>query len=158
MCYSARGKTISGIHDRRIAASAEPAGQAELARTARRDLLSAIRELGVTDRVAGDMLARYGLPYLWRKVRQTRYARRVGIAARPAGWFVANVRDDWDAPLGFDERDEMSPKELQEALCASWGVCRRCGCRPCHCLQNDHERETGDDGQGGSPRDSQPGE
>jgi len=99
----------------------------------------------VSDRVAGDMLARYGQPYLWRKVRQTRYARRTGIAVKPAGWFIASVRENWRAPAGFDEWAELDADERREALRVSWGVCRRCGRRPCHCEERDQVEDGQDD-------------
>lgn len=98
-------------------------------------LLAAIRELGVSERVAGDMAGRYASPYLWRKVRQTRYARRIGRVANPAGWFVASVRGDWPAPAGYDDWAELDAGERREALRQSWGVCRRCGSRPCRCAR-----------------------
>ena len=96
-------------------------------------LLDAIQNLDVSERVAGSMIARYAWPYLWRKVRQARYARRVGVARNPAGWFIASVRNNWKPLVGFDEWAEMDPEEYREALFKSWGICRRCWRRPCHC-------------------------
>jgi hypothetical protein len=98
-------------------------------------LLAAIHELGVTERVAGELAGRYASAYLWRMVRQARYARRVGLAANPAGWFIASVRDDWPAPVGYDDWAELDAGERREALRQSWGVCRRCSSRPCRCAR-----------------------
>jgi hypothetical protein len=96
-------------------------------------LLAAMRELGLSPRVAGDMARRYAPARLWRMLRQTRYALRMGLASNPAGWFVASVRDNWPAPAGYDDWAELEPAERRAALNESWGVCPRCGRRPCHC-------------------------
>ena len=116
----------------RLCGEAE-AGQAdELTR-----LIDAMRDLEVSARVAGHIAAEYDPAYLWQKVRQTRYARRVGVATNPAGWFVSSVRNNWKPPAGFDEWAEMAPEEYQEALFKSWGICRRCWSRPCRCKSGD---------------------
>jgi len=107
-------------------------------------LLAALLELGVAGRVADDVIAHYAPDYLWRKVRQTRYARRIGLASHPAGWFVASVRQEWNPPAGFDDWDEMEPAQRSSALAQSWGVCPRCHRRPCHCNDQSDEVE-GDD-------------
>jgi len=96
-------------------------------------LIDAMQNLGVSERVAGSMIARYDWSYLRRKVRQARYARRTGVARNPAGWFIASVRNNWKPLVGFDEWAEMDPEEYREALFESWGICRRCFCRPCQC-------------------------
>ena len=97
-------------------------------------LIDAMRDLGVSARIAGHIAAEYDPVYLWQKVRQTRYARRVGVATNPAGWFVSSVRNNWKPPSGFDEWAEMAPEEYQEALFKSWGICRLCWSRPCRCM------------------------
>ena len=104
-------------------------------------LIEAIRELDVSARVAGHMASQYDAAYLWQKVRQTRYARRVGVATNPAGWFVSSVRNNWKPPAGFDEWAEMAPEEYQEALFKSWGVCLRCWSRPCRCKCGEQAEE-----------------
>lgn len=106
-------------------------------------LIEAIRELDVSVRVIGNIVARYDHAYLWQKVRQARYARRVGVAINPAGWFVSSVRNNWKPPAGFDEWAEMDPEEYQEALFKSWGICRRCWRRPCRCDGEDQAEEVG---------------
>jgi len=106
-------------------------------------LLDAIQDLDVTARVAGNIVAHYEHAYLWQKVRQTRYARRVGVASNPAGWFVSSVRNNWKPPAGFDEWAEMAPEEYREALFKSWGVCRRCWSRPCRCNARERAEEVG---------------
>jgi len=107
----------------------------------RQRLLEALNDLGISERVAGDIVGRYPRDYLWRMVRQTRYARRIGLAAHPAGWFIASVRDDWAAPVGYDEWEELEPAERRTARVRSWDVCPRCRRRPCHCA-NEVDGET----------------
>jgi hypothetical protein len=106
-------------------------------------LIDAIQDLDVAERVAGNIVAHYERAYLWKKVRQTRYARRVGVASNPAGWFVSSVRNNWKPPAGFDEWAEMAPEEYREALFKSWGVCRRCWSRPCRCKSGGNAEEVG---------------
>ena len=113
----------------------------------RQALLNAICELGVTARVAGYIAANYPADYLWRKVRQTRYARRTGLSVQPAGWFIVSVREGWSAPVGFDEWDELEPTERRAALAQSWGVCPRCSRRPCRCAIQ--RREGGEEDEDG---------
>ena len=107
-------------------------------------LLDALTDLGVSERVAGDIIGRYPRAYLWRMVQQTRYARRRGLASHPAGWFVASVRGDWAAPAGYHEFDELEPNERRAARARSWGVCPRCSRRPCHCADETPDEVNGE--------------
>lgn len=119
-------------------------------------LRNALRDLGITERVAGDLLARYPHAYLWRMVLQTRYMRRQGMVRNPAGWFIASVRGHWHAPAGFDPGTEMNSAERREALIESWGVCRRCGRRPCHCEETEEAEEGGQDAETDHPQMDEP--
>ena len=121
-------------------------------------LIEAMRDLGVSARAAGALLTRYGRSYLWRMVRQTRYARRVGAAGQPARWFLASVRNHWKPPAGFDEWAEMTIEEYQEALCHSWGICRRCWSRPCRCSHGESDGGIGNGIDEPKPLDREAGQ
>ena len=47
------------------------------------------------------MKKKTGLPH--GKDQISRVLREAGLAHNPAGWFVATIKDDWPAPLGYEE-------------------------------------------------------
>lgn len=72
-------------------------------------LLREMRQLGVVLKVAQKLVAKYDLDYLREKLEQARFAVESKIAENGPGWFVASVREDWQAPLGFGDRDKPKP-------------------------------------------------
>lgn len=70
-----------------------------------RKLEEEMAELGVSPRVAKDILGRYEAEYIRQHLNQTWHALNVGLARQAAGWFVASLRGNWDPPRGFNPRD-----------------------------------------------------
>ncbi len=77
--------------------------ESDTAAPERNHLLERILRLGVVPRVANDILAKHDQDYIDRHLNYTEYAIRTRRIKRPAAWFVASIRDDWDPPAGFDE-------------------------------------------------------
>lgn len=77
-------------------------------------LLREMRQLGVVLKVAQKLVAKYDLDYLREKLEQARYAVEAKIAENGPGWFVASVREDWQAPLGFDDREATQCKTTED--------------------------------------------
>jgi len=71
-------------------------------------------QLGVVLKVAQKLVAKYDLDYLREKLEQARYAVEAKIAENGPGWFVASVREDWQAPLGFDDREATQCKTTED--------------------------------------------
>lgn len=76
-------------------------------------LLLKMRELGVRLKVAQNLVVKYDPAYLLEKLEQALYAVDRGLADNGPGWFITSVREDWQAPLGFGERQRQkkSPRE-----------------------------------------------
>jgi hypothetical protein len=66
-------------------------------------MLAEMRNLGVVQVRAQQLIQRYDLDYLQQKLEYVQFAVRRGLADNPPGWFVASVKEDWPAPLGFEE-------------------------------------------------------
>jgi len=60
-------------------------------------------------KVAQQMVSKYDLEYLGEKLDQALFAVDQGLADNGPGWFVASVREDWQAPLGYGDRDKPKP-------------------------------------------------
>jgi hypothetical protein len=99
----------------------------------RAHLTAAMFDLGLMPHQVEVIIDAYASPYLWRMVRQTRFALRIGLARNAAAWFMASARYRWGPPAGFDELAELDAYDRREALRVSWGACRRCGFRNCRC-------------------------
>lgn len=80
----------------------------------RQALIREMRDLGVALKVALSIAGRYEPEYLTEKLRQCRFAIEQKLAHNGPGWFVASVRQDWQAPLGYDPTDALSPEEKRQ--------------------------------------------
>jgi hypothetical protein len=69
-------------------------------------ILGKMADLGVRLKVAQRLIDKYDLAYLGEKLGQAIYAVERGLADNGPGWFVASVREDWQAPLGYGDRDK----------------------------------------------------
>lgn len=72
-------------------------------------LLAEMRQLGVVLKVAQRLVVKYDPDYLREKLEMARYAVEAKIAENGPGWFVASVREDWQAPLGYQDRNKPKP-------------------------------------------------
>lgn len=72
-------------------------------------LLHEMCDLGLAKRVAENLLQRFEPDYLRTKLAYARYAARVGLAENPPGWFVCSVKENWPAPLGYQEGGKPKP-------------------------------------------------
>ena len=77
----------------------------------RRELLSEMRQLGVALKVAQSITGRYQPDFVAEKLRQARFAVEAGLANNGPGWFVASIRQNWQAPLGYDPDAHMTDEE-----------------------------------------------
>lgn len=70
-----------------------------------------MRALGIALKVCRNITERYEDDYILEKLRHTWHAQEIGLAKKPAGWFIAAVKNDWNAPAGYDEDDYLSDEE-----------------------------------------------
>ena len=75
------------------------------------ELIAEMRALGVALKVCQNIAGRYGEDYIIEKLRHARHAIEAGLARNPAGWFVTAIKNDWPAPLGYDETKYMTDEE-----------------------------------------------
>ena len=74
-------------------------------------LIAEMRALGVALKVCQNIAGRYEDNYIIEKLRHARHALKAGLARNPAGWFVTAIKDDWPAPLGYDEDAHLTDEE-----------------------------------------------
>ena len=74
-------------------------------------LIAEMRALGVALKVCQNIAGRYEDSYIIQKLRHARHALEAGLAHNPAGWFVTAIKDDWPAPLGYDEEAHLTDEE-----------------------------------------------
>lgn len=67
--------------------------------------------IGVSQRVARDILRRFSPETIARHLDQTEYATASRQARSAAAWFVASVRDDWSPPAGMPRREHGRSRE-----------------------------------------------
>jgi hypothetical protein len=79
-------------------------------------ILGKMADLGVRLKVAQHMVAKYDLAYLGEKLDQALFAVDQGLADNGPGWFVASVREDWQAPLGYGDRDKPRAGSREDRL------------------------------------------
>lgn len=73
-------------------------------------LLRKMRQLGVVLKVAQEMVHKYDVDYLTEKLEQTLYAIEAGLCTGGGpGWFVTSVKENWQEPLGFHDRNKPKP-------------------------------------------------
>jgi hypothetical protein len=64
--------------------------------------------IGVSTRIARDILNHFSPETIARHLNQTEYASAQGLARSAAAWFVASVRDDWSPPAGMPKAGHHS--------------------------------------------------
>lgn len=84
-------------------------------------LLAEMRQLGVVLKVAQKLVAKYDPDYLREKLEMARYAVEAEIAENGPGWFVASVREDWQAPLGFERKKRQKQSSQERYLGGKYG-------------------------------------
>lgn len=93
-------------------------------------LVQDLRQAGVYLKTAQDLIEKNSEETIRQHLEYYRHALKLNLAQGP-GWLVMSLKENWGAPLGYDEREKnggMSKAELEK-----WGFCPVCFALPCAC-------------------------
>lgn len=87
------------------------------------ELIKQLRAMGVYLKTAQDIVSKYPEEKIHEQIDYYKYALDKNMAQGP-GWFVMSIKEDWQAPLGY--------QKARRNVGQSW-LCQDCGQAPCEC-------------------------
>lgn len=86
-------------------------------------LIKQLRAMGVYLKTAQDIVSKYPEEKILEQIDYYKYALDKNMAQGP-GWFVISIKENWQAPLGY--------QKARQNVGQSW-LCQDCGQAPCEC-------------------------